>query len=447
MGRRRRQAEVIYHDPKASSSGRLRGIHYHSTKIYQRLLPRHVFIAVVVITLWFWLSSPPFIESEVSSISKEEACRGYKGILHIAQGDKEGAAATIFFLFVTNQILYAHKHNLIPWIHLSNASHHIYDPTVHGGSRRLKTLWVRDILKPSWAGFRDPISDKSFGFPGSPKWNTTIQKAEFPTARLQSFTIAGNGVWNDYFYPLSDFSPEDPSCQRLPLVRLSYPQIIPGLHLHCPWALRAWRYGGLPPSLRRDDLSYNEWFRPMRQRGTHVVQRNVRFRPTLQKQAHEANPSPNCLAMHVRHSDKANRRQRIPLSRFLPYIDAYLEQVPNGKIYIATDSSNAIQELQGKPHYQGRLLWQNDTLRSSDTTAVFRMTTGHHSTNVQVLVDILAMSKCQFLLHGLSAVSEAVLYLQPNLQDDGHSINLELSRHASVRDFQHIIRRNYGLIA
>ena len=48
---------------------------------------------------------------------------------------------------------------------------------------------------------------------------------------------------------------------------------------------------------------------------------------------------------------------------------------------------------------------------------------GHHRTNTEVLVDILAMAKCNWFLHGLSAVSEAVFYWNGNLHY--RSVNLE----------------------
>jgi hypothetical protein len=360
-----------------------------------------------------------------------EACRGYRGILHIAQGDAEGAAGTVFFLFVLNQLLYAQEYNLIPWIHLNNVSHHVFDAKVHGSA--LSTpLVVSALVKPSWLGFQDPIAQKSFGYPGPPpKATSSLGTRSSQTATV---TVTGNGVWDSYFQPVSDFSPSDPSCRQLPLVRLSYPQIIPGLHLNCPWSLRAWRYGGLPPSLRNDSATYSEWFRPMRQRGSRMVKKYIKFHPYMLKEAQHANPSSRCLAVHVRHSDKANRRQKIPLKRFYPYIDAYLEQAPQGKVFLATDSSVVLQELQSLPQYQDRILWQEGAARSQNTTSVFRQH-DHHYTNVQVLVDILAMSHCQFLLHGLSAVSEAVLYLNPALQSHNHSVNLELPKRTNVPDF------------
>ena len=368
-------------------------------------------------------------------------CDGYNGVLHISQGDVEGAAGTIFFLFVVNQLIYADKHNLMPWVHLNNVSHYVYDPTVHERGPSI-TAQMRFGANASWTGFVDPISQQQVAFPGRP---LAIQS---PLTEQQT-TVTGNGVCNSYFLPVSSFSPGamDVSCQRLPLVRLTHAQIIPALHIHCPWAVRAWRYGGLPPSLRQEKLSYEEWFAPMRKRGNEIVRKYVRFRPHLQKLANTANPSQECLALHIRHSDKANRRRRIPVQNFLPYVQAYTDEQrlrDNASIFLATDSQMVIQEIERSwpKDVVKRMKWQERVVRSNDTTPVFTLSSSHHLTNTQVLVDILAMSKCQFLLHGLSAVSEAVHYLNQDLHHKNRSVNLDISKHLSEDQFRQVIRKN-----
>ena len=363
-----------------------------------------------------------YFSLKATSDPQRGACSGYKGILHISQGDREGAAGTIFFLFVVNQLLYAQQYNLIPLVHLTNTSHHVYDPVVHGALAP-HTIVVNGILQPTWLHYPDLLAQKTFGIPGPPP--------VLPLGSPTHYTVTGNGVWNSYFQPVSEFSPADFSCQKLPLVRLSYSQVIPGLHLHSSWAVRAWRYGGLPPSLRNDSISYEAWLRPQRQRAHATVKQFVHLLPFIQERALRTNPSPKCLAVHIRHSDKGNRRKRIPLQRFIPYMEAYWDVVPDGIVYVATDSSHVLDELQSRP----RLLWQTNTQRSNDTTAVFRMFP-HHSTNLQVLVDIRAMALCQWMLHGLSAVSEAVLYLNPHVRN----INLEVPQHATVEAFREMLQ-------
>ena len=40
----------------------------------------------------------------------------------------------------------------------------------------------------------------------------------------------------------------------------------------------------------------------------------------------------------------------------------------------------------------------------------------HHRTNIEVLVDIYTMSRYSVLLHGRSAVSDAVFYINPDIR-------------------------------
>jgi hypothetical protein len=215
------------------------------------------------------------------------------------------------------------------------------------------------------------------------------------------------------------------------------------VHANCPWSIRAWRYAGLPPSLRQHHLSYNEWFAPMRERGSYLTQRYVKFLPYLHQLAQKVNPMQKCLALHIRHSDKANQRRKIHVKKFLPYVQAFIEEQERAtkdaifSVFLATDSQNVISMIQDTwpSHILPRIRWQHEAVRSNDSTPVFTLSS-HHVTNTQVLVDVIAMSKCQFLLHGKSAVSEAVHYLNSDLHKKTRSINLELSKHASVDEFR-----------
>lgn len=218
------------------------------------------------------------------------------------------------------------------------------------------------------------------------------------------------------------------------------------MHINCPWSVRAWRYRGLPPSIRQKHLSYNEWFAPMRERGSYLFERYVRLLPYLHQLARKANPSEKCLALHIRHSDKANKRRKIRVNAFLPYVEAFLEEQErtnkdeNYSVFLATDSHNVIRMIEETwpSKILHRIRWQQQVVRSNDSTPVFTLSS-HHATNIEVLVDIIAMSKCQFLLHGLSAVSEAVHYVNSDLNNKNQSVNLEISNHASVSEFQSMI--------
>ena len=391
------------------------------------------FVLLIIIGVWSLVPS-----STTPTVSNATgACDGYDGVLYISQGDAEGAAGTIFFLFVLNQLQYADRYNLIPWVHLSNVSKYVYDPQVHGFSPPT-TFTMFNGVNVSWVQYIDPTDQQRYPFPGKPV------QVQSPLTK-QTITVYGTGVWNSYFHSVSHFSPHDLSCRNKPLIQFTHRQIIPALHVHCPWSLRAWRYGGLPPGLRQAKLKYDDWLAPMRQRGNALVQKYIRVRSHIQNLADQANPSAHCLAVHIRHSDKANRRKRIPVRTFLRYVQAYVEyqigQQPSPfSVFVATDSSKVLDEMEST--WPANVLTHirsqgSHVVRSNNTTAVFAMGVSHHLTNTQVLVDIVAMSKCQFLLHGFSAVSEAVHYLNPNLHRQ--SVNLEVAKPKSILKFRDML--------
>lgn len=188
-----------------------------STK--RRLRRKGSNLVYLVLCAFFLLSSSllSWKDIEISTYGSG-VCDGYKGILHISQGDNEGAAGTIFFLFVLNQLLYAEKHSLIPWIHMNNVSHYVYDPIVHGKGDQI-TFEVQSLVNASWTSFVDSISKQKVAFAGPPSFPKIQRKTKV--------TVTGNGIWDSYFYPVSAFKPNDVSCQNLPMVRLSHRQIIP----------------------------------------------------------------------------------------------------------------------------------------------------------------------------------------------------------------------------
>jgi hypothetical protein len=389
------------------------------------------------------------------------ACENYTGVLHIASGDDGAAAGTLFFQYVINQLIYAEKYNLLPWIHLNNISKHAYDPVLHGGGQQQllhsagdSTTQKFDMLRGmsiSWTSHQ--MLRFGYGsYPGKP--------IELQDLKPYTYTVHGTGVWEHYFLPVSDFVPGDASCVHKPLLKMHYYHLNPSLLFYTPWSVKSWPYTYLPNRLQPTPTqSLQEWYQPMRQKGHEMVQKYIHFQPTLLAKAANANKTAqeknnmNCLAMHVRHSDKAgSNRRRIPLDKFLPYVLAYAK-AGGPQIYLATDSTDVISTIRKKwPLEISRMVtMQTNILRSSNKTAVFSMTTttagttstSHDQTNIDVLVDILNMSKCRFLLHGFSAVSEATFYLNYELHKKSVDLEDHPSNHRmSVVEFEQLVRRD-----
>jgi len=345
-----------------------------------------------------------------------EACNGYDGVFQIQHYDKGGASGTSFFMFNVGMLAWADQHNYLPWIHIEdNYTWPIWDPIVHTNVTKHTEFTMMEGMEIGWS--RDPDDPRAHLFPGKPFVKEPLQP--------KTFVLNGTGVWEHYFLPVNDFVPGDLSCRDKPIVKMDEDHIVPGMHANAPWAPRAWRYAE-PDYVKRWDLTWDKFFKPQRRRGAEITDRYIRFNPMIEKRVNCAFPDPEfSMGMHIRHSDKVVERRVIHTDEFLVFAKTF---VWNGgrSIYIATDSTKVIdsimetwpEEVISHVVYQGSVLG-----RSTNTTAAFDIGVSRHRTNVEALTDVLALSKCTFFLHGLSAMSEAVLYLNPGLIS--RSLNLE----------------------
>jgi len=348
------------------------------------------------------------------------SCDGFDGLYLISQGDIGGAAGTIFFQFVIGQILYAERYNLKPWVHLDNVSYVIYDPLVHGRGpgitfQALSGMNASHIVRPN-GHWRDRV-------PGPP--------VKVGPVATKTFHLDGTGVWNHYFEPISDFQPGDKSCEKKPLVQMDMFLITPGIHGFAEWAPRCWRYQYAPDYMTKPHIPLHEWLEPQRIVANRVVQQYIKFKPDVLDAAQQANPDCSlpdypCLGLHIRQSDKAAGRRQIQTHEFLPYAIAFIKA--GGKaIYLATDSTKVLDEVKATWPSDIRNKLRtigNNVIRSSDEKAVFDIgDNSHDRTNREILIEIVALANCQFMIHGLSAVTESSIWMNVALHD--RSVNLE----------------------
>jgi hypothetical protein len=366
------------------------------------------------------------------SAPTHHACDHSRGIYHIAMGDIGGAAGTIFFQFVLGQAIYAERHNLKPWVFLNNVSYIIYDPVVHGQGPGVNvTAFVgrnATYIHRRDGHWRDT-------YPGPPNETAPVIQ------RTQHF--AGTGVWEHYFEPISDYMPGDKSCESKLYVTMDLYLITPGIHGFASWAPRCWKYKYLPDYISQPHIPITEWLAPQRRLGHAAAVKYIRFRPYLQRAAYRANPDcriPDqaCLGIHIRHSDKAAGRRVVETKEFLPYVQAFVG-AGGQHVYLATDSRLVIQEMQNTwPQYiTSRIRRLDNIVRSGSDQAVFDLGYSRHRINEEVLIEILALAQCQFLIHGLSAVSESSIWL--NLDLHNQSVNLEDDERISPEDFATLV--------
>lgn len=380
-------------------------------------------------------------------------CNNYRGILHIRHGDEFAASGTLFFVYIINHILYAKQYNLLPWIHLDPQGV-CYDVKIHGNSTNVIAL-PGGMATACKLKFLSAKVGKVCGNAKRPKSHPgDIHVTSNYNSNNRSLPIYGNGIWPSYFEPLlqNDWY-NDPSCQQLPLVQIDPELVSPGMHRCAEWAVRPWQVVGMPPRLSAQwrKITLHAWFGEMRQRAYAVVAQYYRPQPWLQQEIESANPSNRkCLAMHIRMTDKGHGRTLIPLEAFLPYAQAYTDSTATARgsdpknytIYLATDDSHLLERLEQSWPKQvvERIVYRTNTLRSpGNATAVFDLhASNRHRTNTEALVEVYAMSRCQFIVHGYSAMAEAAIYINyPILHN--HSVCLENEQNMSVAEFQSLV--------
>jgi hypothetical protein len=249
------------------------------------------------------------------------------------------------------------------------------------------------------------------------------------------------------------------------------------------WAFRGIPNALLPKKTKKKKTNHHppdtssavaDWLWEHRQRAAPIVKRYFHLQPWLQERVETANPtrttllhldsnhrnendassghsssltssSPSprhrrgcCLAAHIRLTDKASGRDKKGLQAYRPYMEAFAkatnstwskdgEQDVPPLIYIATDDASVLPTIQTKwsKAVSDRILFQQDTFRSQEEDLPTFKLLAHdkHRSNTEALVDMYAMSKCCYFVHGYSGMAEAVVYINPELH--AQSVNID----------------------
>lgn len=143
--------------------------------------------------------------------------------------------------------------------------------------------------------------------------------------------------------------------------------------------------------------------------------------------------------MHIRLTDKGNGRQKQPLRLFQYYAEEYVSASGGGDIFVATDDGTILNEIRTTWDIK-ELYHQTDIIRSSGSSAIFRTFQNEtHRTNTEGLVDMYAMSRCDFFVHGYSAMAEAAVFINPELHNRSVNVDAKQKERISAKKFHAMV--------
>lgn len=243
----------------------------------------------------------------------------------------------------------------------------------------------------------------------------------------------GDNIWEYYFEPVAGLSWQDIQAlladKSHPLtpdrvVRLSTGELW-RLHTAEPDSVYNYPYG-----MHRERYAEPGWYDSQRERAQRVVRDYIRVRPDILAETERAAEGlfqgRPVLGMHLRGTDKGTADSDMSLMRivppdeYFPHIETFLSTHPDACLFVATDQSQFVETIRQR---FGERVVSMDAMRASGAVNVFQTNKGNYQSGREVLMDMLLLSKSDFLLKCTSAVGEYAMYFNPSLKcvDLNHS--------------------------
>lgn len=247
----------------------------------------------------------------------------------------------------------------------------------------------------------------------------------------------GDNVWEQYFEPVGPYSSAelqrmltDPRCSQIAsnlrhVDKSLLQQIKADSDSIFTWTFGHWRTN-MP-----DDM--DAWFAEQRRKGRDSVRRHVRVKPHVLEKVEgffdQNMRGRQLLGVHIRGTDLHYAPPVSPAEYFGP-IERYFEEHPDAWLFLATDQ---IQYLAVMKKRYGAVVLHYDCLRSATATPPFEMKEGApYQKGEDVLIDILLLSRCDFLVRGASNIPEMAIYFSDKM--DSWDLSLR-KRYAFGQDY------------
>ncbi len=236
----------------------------------------------------------------------------------------------------------------------------------------------------------------------------------------------GPNVWDYFFEPIGPSGPElDALVKAGRVVTLSTGAELVRLFR---WAPQSWfmnPYGYYRSVENRADGAYPKvWWNAERDKARAFLDDGtMRFKPAIIDQVDRfvaKNFSEVTLGLQLRGSDKfdfgvgPNLSRKVTPEEYYPYIDRYLAEHPKcSRIFVATDQRQWLKTLESA--YPGKVVSFSQWSLSDSSANNFNEDAAKAARGVEVVVDLLLLSRCDYLIKCHAAVGEMALVVSPKL--------------------------------
>ncbi len=229
----------------------------------------------------------------------------------------------------------------------------------------------------------------------------------------------GNELWNQYFEPVMELSYHslqqylDEESETKTLHKLTSTDAIKISEEHpdsiYSFPFGRWRFENL------GDL--DTWYADQRKKGRETMKKYIKPKAHIIKKidAFYQKHLQGCfvLGIHIRGTD-LHYAPAVSPAEYFPHIDGWIKKEPSLKIFLATDQAQYISVFEKR---YGKKVVYSDSFRSDNATAPFqRKELSPYKKGEDVLLDILLLSKSDFLIKGSSNVGEMALYFNEKLE-------------------------------
>lgn len=229
----------------------------------------------------------------------------------------------------------------------------------------------------------------------------------------------GQNVWEYYFEPVSSIGYEQLQ------TALDRNELSPDrVHSFTKRQICNWHHSDLDRIATfwakdvPDDPS--TWMETKRALGRKYVSEYIRVKPSITAKVdafwHDWIQSQFTIGVHIRGTDFAYAEPTSPQAYF-DAIDQFLANRGTDepyRIFLATDQNQFVDLF--RQHYGERLI-AYDCLRSNRRRPPFKFSSeSPYKRGEDVLIDVLLLSRCDFLFKGAAAVGEFALWFNPSLQ-------------------------------